>query len=68
MLREGVAAALARLMRSLLYEVGPHEVSPHDLPTNGAVAAVLGSVVWGAAFLPAWRASRQDAAVALRAD
>ena len=28
------AAALARLVRSLLYEVGPH-----DLPTYGAVAA-----------------------------
>jgi putative ABC transport system permease protein len=59
----GLAAALARMMRSLLYEVGPH-----DLPTYGTVAAVLGAVAVLAALLPAWRASRQDAAVALRAD
>jgi ABC-type lipoprotein release transport system permease subunit len=29
---------------------------------------VLGTVALLAAFVPAWRASRQDAAVALRAD
>ena len=59
----GGAAALARLLGSLLYEVGPHH-----LPTYAAVAAVLGSVAVLACFLPAWRASREDAAVALRAD
>ena len=59
----GLAAALARLVRGLLFEVGPH-----DLPTYGAVAGVLGFVAVLAAFLPAWRASRQDAMVALRAD
>jgi predicted lysophospholipase L1 biosynthesis ABC-type transport system permease subunit len=59
----GLAAALARLVRGLLYEVGPH-----DLPTYCVVAGVLGLVAVGAAFLPAWRASRQDALVALRAD
>ena len=42
--------------------------APNDLPTYGAVAGVLGAVAVMSAFLPAWRASRQDAAVALRAD
>ena len=59
----GLAAALARLVRGLLYEVGPH-----DLPTYGAVACVLGTVAVIAALIPAWRASRQDAVIALRAD
>ena len=59
----GLAAALARLLRGLLYEVGPH-----DLPTYALVAGVLAVVALLAAFLPAWRASRQDAVVALRAD
>jgi predicted permease len=59
----GLAAALARLVRGLLYEVGPH-----DLPTYAAVAGALGIVAVLAAYLPAWRASRQDAAIALRAD
>jgi putative ABC transport system permease protein len=57
----GLAAALARLLRSQLYEVGPH-----DLPTYAVVAAALGAVAVTAAFLPAWRASRQDVVVALR--
>jgi len=59
----GLAAALARLVRSLLYEVGPH-----DLTTYAVVAVALGGVAVLAAFLPAWRASRQDAVVALRSD
>jgi putative ABC transport system permease protein len=58
-----LAAALVRLVRGLLFEVGAH-----DLPTYGAVAAVLGLVALVAAYLPARRASRQDATVALRAD
>jgi putative ABC transport system permease protein len=57
------AALLSRLLRSLLYEVGPH-----DLPTYASVAAVLGAVAVVASFLPAWRASCADAAVALRAE
>jgi ABC-type antimicrobial peptide transport system permease subunit len=57
------AAALSRLLRSLLYEVGPH-----DLPTYASVAIVLATVAAGASFYPAWRASREDAAVALRAE
>jgi predicted permease len=59
----GLAAALARLMRSLLYEVGPH-----DLTTYGLVAGVLGGVALFASLLPAWRTSRQDAVAALRAE
>ena len=59
----GLAAALARLVRGLLFEVGPH-----DLPTYAAVAGVLAMVALLAALLPAWRASRQDAVVALRSD
>jgi putative ABC transport system permease protein len=59
----GLAAGLARLVRSLLYEVGPH-----DLHTYAIVAAALGGVAVLAAFLPAWRASRQDAVVALRSE
>ena len=58
-----LAATLARLVRGLLYGVGPH-----DLPTYAGVAGVLGMVAVLAAYLPAWRASRQDAVVALRAD
>ena len=57
------AAALSRLLGSLLYEVGPH-----DLPTYASVAIVLATVAAGASFYPAWRASREDAAVALRAE
>jgi putative ABC transport system permease protein len=59
----GLAAVTARLVRGLLFDVGPH-----DLPTYGTVAGVLGLVALLAALLPAWRASRQDAVVALRAD
>ncbi len=59
----GVAAALAHLLRSLLFEVGPH-----DPATYAVVAAVLACVALVSCFLPAWRASREDAAVALRAD
>jgi ABC-type antimicrobial peptide transport system permease subunit len=63
LLGAALAAALARLVGGLLFEVGPH-----DLLTYGAVAAVLGLVALVAAYLPAWWASRQDAMVALRAD
>ncbi len=63
LLGTAAAALLARLLRSLLYEV-----DPHDLPTYAVVAGVLGVVALLAALLAAWRASRQDAIVALRAD
>ena len=57
------AALLARLLTRLLFEV-----SPWHLPTYAVVAGVLGLVAIAASWLPAWRASREDAAVALRAE
>ena len=41
-------------------------LEPHDLTTLGAAAAVLAAVGIAAAWLPAWRASRVDAAEVLR--
>jgi predicted permease len=55
------AFALARLMRSLLHEVGPA-----DPLTFGAVAVVLGGTALLAAFVPAHRAARLAPAAALR--
>ena len=55
--------ALTRLMASLLYGV-----SPVDPLTLGAVAATLGGVAVLASWIPAWRASRVDPVVALRAE
>jgi predicted lysophospholipase L1 biosynthesis ABC-type transport system permease subunit len=63
----GIAAGLfasfafARLMRSLLHEVGPA-----DPLTFGGVALVLGATALLAAFLPAYRAARLAPATALR--
>ena len=60
----GLAAlALARVLQSLLYQVGPR-----DPGTYAAVTLTLGGVAFAACFVPAWRASREDAAVALRAE
>ena len=60
----GLAAlALARVLQSLLYEVGPR-----DPGTYAAVTLTLGGVAFAACFVPAWRASREDAVVALRAE
>jgi predicted permease len=55
------AFAVARLMRSLLHEVGPA-----DPLTFLAVAVVLAGTALIAAFVPAWRAARLAPAVALR--
>ncbi|HET8646883.1 MAG TPA: ABC transporter permease, partial [Vicinamibacteria bacterium] len=58
-----VAAAAARLLGSLLYGV-----TASDAATFGAVAAVLGGSAVLTCLIPAWRASRIDPAVALRAE
>ncbi|PYT30453.1 MAG: ABC transporter permease, partial [Acidobacteria bacterium] len=52
---------LSRFVASLLYGV-----SPGDVPTYAAVAALLGGVALIAAYAPAHRASRVDPMVALR--
>jgi predicted permease len=61
----GVGGALvaARLLRSLLFGV-----TPHDPITLGAVAVVLAAVGLAACWLPAARAAHVDPAVALRAE
>jgi predicted permease len=64
-LTAGVAAALAmnRVMASLLFGVTPHDA--------GTLAAAIPTIVLAAAiacWLPAWRASRLDPNVVLKAD
>lgn len=55
--------ALTRLMRTLLYGVGPN-----DAATFALVAALLTLVTLGAALVPARRAARVDPAVTLRCE
>jgi len=61
----GIALAVGstRLLMSLLYGV-----TPLDLPTFAAVAAVLVAAAAGAIYLPARRATRVSAMTALRAE
>jgi predicted permease len=61
----GLAASLeaGRLMRDLLYEI-----KPLDPAVFAAVAATLLAVAAFACFVPAWRASRLDPMLALRAE
>lgn len=55
------AAALTRVMSSLLFGVGTL-----DPPTFALVSVIIASVAAGAAFVPARRATRVDPMVALR--
>jgi ABC-type antimicrobial peptide transport system permease subunit len=61
----GIASALAltRLMTALLYDV-----RSTDPATFVSVALMLGCVALGACYLPARRATRVDAVVALRTE
>jgi putative ABC transport system permease protein len=59
----GGAAALSRLMSSLLFGVGPL-----DPVTYLVVSAGLATIALLAGYLPARRASRLDPVVALRSD
>ncbi len=57
------AFALTLLVRSLLFDV-----SPHDPLTYGIVAGVLSLVTVVACYLPARRATRLDPMLALRGE
>jgi putative ABC transport system permease protein len=59
----GGALALARLIRSMLYGV-----SPHDPQTFVGVSVALLLIALAACFLPAMRATRVDPVVALRSE
>jgi ABC-type antimicrobial peptide transport system permease subunit len=62
-LAAGVAASLglARLIRGMLYEIGPG-----DPWTFAGVCAILAVAVWAACWIPARRAAAVDPMVALR--
>ena len=57
------ALALTRVMAGLLYEV-----RPTDAVTFAASALLLAIVAVAVSLVPAWRATRVDPLVALRAD
>jgi putative ABC transport system permease protein len=56
-----IGLACMRLLRSVLFGVGPS-----DVPATAGAVLVLGSIATIAAWLPAYRASRIDPAAAIR--
>jgi putative ABC transport system permease protein len=58
-----IALALTRVVAALLYDV-----QPHDPVTLAAVAVLLAVVALAACYIPARRATRVDAVVALRTE
>jgi putative ABC transport system permease protein len=58
-----LGSAATRLIQSLLFEV-----KPNDASVLIAVVVVLSGVAFMACFIPAWRATRIDPVVALRAE
>jgi ABC-type antimicrobial peptide transport system permease subunit len=59
----GVALAAARIIQSMLFQV-----SPHDPVTLAGIGVLLGLAAAAACLVPAWRATRVDPVVALRAE
>ena len=59
----GVAIFASRVMAGLL-----HEVSPLDPLTFSVVGVVLAAVAFAASLVPAWRATRVDPVIALKAE
>jgi putative ABC transport system permease protein len=59
----GGALALTRLMSGLLYEV-----RPTDAVTFAAASLLLAALAVAASLIPAWRATRVDPLIALRAE
>jgi len=55
--------ALTRVMAGLLYEV-----RPTDAATFAGAALALAVLAVGASLVPAWRATRVDPLIALRAE
>ena len=58
-----LGAGTTRLIQSMLFDV-----KPNDVPVMIAVSALLSAVALAACFIPAWRATRIDPVVALRAE
>jgi predicted permease len=58
-----LGSAATRLLESLLFEV-----KPNDAAVLVAVVTILSGVALAACFIPAWRATRIDPVVALRAE
>jgi putative ABC transport system permease protein len=56
-------AALTRVMAGLLYEVQPHDAATFVTASLGMAGLVL-----LASLVPAWRATRVDPMIALRAE